>query len=52
MGINTDAVLSTADARHLARRTGFGADPKTVKRIVKTYPTRGRAADWLLHFNR
>jgi len=51
MGINPDAVLSTADARHLVRRTGFGADSKTVKRILKTYPTRGRAADWLLHFN-
>src|SRR5512135_3440311 len=51
MGINPDAVLSAADARHLVRRTGFGADAKTVKRILKSYPTRGRAADWLLHFN-
>jgi len=50
MGINPDAVLSPADARHLVRRTGFGADSKTVNRILKAYPTRGKAADLLLRF--
>jgi uncharacterized protein (DUF1800 family) len=50
LGINPDAVLSPADARHLVRRAGFGADSRTVNRILKAYFTRGRAADLLLRF--
>lgn len=50
MGSNPDAVLSPADAGQLLRRTGFGADAKTVSRILRSYPTRGKAADWLLRF--
>ena len=50
MSTSPDAVLSPADAGQLLRRTGFGADAKTVSRILRSYPTRGKAADWLLRF--
>jgi len=43
-------VLTAADARHLLRRTGFGAPPKDVDRILSRRETRGAAADRLLSF--
>lgn len=45
-----NTALSAADARHLLRRTGFGALPKEVDKILSKYPTRGAAADFLLSF--
>ena len=42
--------LSPAEARHLLRRTGFGAQKKDVDRILLLDKTRGRAADRLLNF--
>ncbi len=43
-------VLTAADARHLLRRTGFGAPPKDVDKILSRRETRGAAADRLLSF--
>jgi len=43
-------VLTAADARHLLRRTGFGAPVKDVARILNRGETRGAAADRLLGF--
>ena len=42
--------LSTAHARHLLRRTGFGASQADAVAFAATYPTRGPAADALLAF--
>ena len=46
-----NSVLAPAEARHLLRRTGFGALPADVARIVDTGETRGQAADRLLGFS-
>jgi uncharacterized protein (DUF1800 family) len=43
-------VLTAADARHLLRRTGFGAPAKEVQKILQRGETRGAAADRLLGF--
>ncbi|MBY0279466.1 DUF1800 domain-containing protein [Candidatus Binatia bacterium] len=43
-------VLTAADARHLLRRTGFGAPAKDVQKILQRGDTRGSAADRLLGF--
>jgi uncharacterized protein (DUF1800 family) len=43
-------VLTAADARHLLRRTGFGAPAKDVTKILQRGETRGAAADRLLGF--
>ncbi len=40
--------LGPAEARHLLRRTGFGAIPKDVDRILSNSETRGQTADRLL----
>lgn len=45
-----NTALSEADVRHLLRRTGFGAKPKEVDKMLAKYPTRGAAADQLLRF--
>jgi uncharacterized protein (DUF1800 family) len=45
-----NTVLSAAEARHLLRRTGFGAMPTDIDRIVDGGETRGEAADRLLAF--
>jgi uncharacterized protein (DUF1800 family) len=50
VGSNPEASLSASEARHLVRRTGFGADAKTVQAILDSYGTRGAAADYLLKF--
>ncbi|MFQ5668230.1 MAG: DUF1800 family protein [Candidatus Binatia bacterium] len=50
MASNPDAILSLSDTRHLLRRTGFGASPKDVDKILNKFPSRGEAADWLLKF--
>jgi hypothetical protein len=42
------SVLSVAEARHLLRRTGFGALPRDLDRIVSLGQTRGEAVDHLL----
>jgi len=42
--------LSEAEARHLLRRTGFGAKQRDVEKIVERGETRGQAADRLLGF--
>lgn len=45
-GVNT--ILTEGDARHLLRRTGFGAKPADVAKFVGK--TRGEAADTLLTY--
>ncbi len=45
---DANSILSTADARHLLRRTGFGALPKDMSTFVGM--TRGDAADKLLNY--
>jgi uncharacterized protein (DUF1800 family) len=45
---DASTVLTTGDARHLLRRTGFGAPRKEVKKL--TGQTRGQAVDKLLKF--
>jgi uncharacterized protein (DUF1800 family) len=47
---DANTVLTTAEARHLLRRTGFGANPKDVAKMVGRGLTRGQAADELLSF--
>jgi uncharacterized protein (DUF1800 family) len=42
--------LTLADARHLLRRTGFGATQEAAQDLLESYPTRGAAADHLLDF--
>ena len=43
-----NTVLTTGEARHLLRRTGFGAPRKEVEKLAGQ--TRGEAADKLLKF--
>jgi uncharacterized protein (DUF1800 family) len=43
-----NTVLGPAEARHLLRRTGFGALPRDVDTILLNGETRGQAADRLL----
>ena len=51
MPSNPNATLSTADARHLLRRTGFGARPDQVQKLVgPPAMTRAAAADYVLNF--
>ena len=50
MPTNPNAVLSPAQARHLLRRTGFGAPADKLQTLLSRYRTRGVAADWLLDF--
>lgn len=45
-----NTTLTEADVRHLLRRTGFGATPREVTKMLIKYPTRGAAADQLLKF--
>ena len=47
---DANSVLTAAEARHLLKRTGFGASPKDVFKIVQRGDTRGEAADRLLKF--
>jgi uncharacterized protein (DUF1800 family) len=47
---DASSVLTAGDVRHLLRRTGFGAPPGEVSKILGRYPTRGAAADYLLGF--
>jgi uncharacterized protein (DUF1800 family) len=47
---NANTVLDPASARHLLRRTGFGAPPAAVDSIITRGLTRGEAADELLTF--
>src|SRR5262244_1605333 len=43
-----NTVLTAAEARHLLRRTGFGAAADDVDRIVSGGETRGQTADRLV----
>jgi uncharacterized protein (DUF1800 family) len=43
-----NTVLSAAEARHLLRRTGFGALPRDLDRIISSGETRGETVDRLL----
>jgi len=43
-----NTVLTPAAARHLLRRTGFGALPRDLDRILSANETRGQTADRLL----
>ncbi len=47
---DANTVLDAASARHLLRRTGFGAKPEDVQKILDGGMTRGQAADVLLAF--
>ncbi|MBI3770955.1 MAG: DUF1800 family protein [Deltaproteobacteria bacterium] len=47
---DANTVLDAASARHLLRRTGFGAAPKNLQRILDGGLTRGQAADQLIAF--
>jgi hypothetical protein len=42
--------LTLVHARHLLRRTGFGATPTAAQDLLDRFPTRGEAADHLLDF--
>lgn len=42
--------LTLPHARHLLRRTGFGATRDAAEKLMDRYPTRGAAADHLLDF--
>ena len=42
--------LTLSDARHLLRRTGFGASVDDAQTLLDRYATRGEAADHLLDF--
>ena len=46
-----NTVLTEDAARHLLRRTGFGATQKDIDKIVDAAETRGQAADRLLDFD-
>jgi hypothetical protein len=43
--------LTLVHARHLLRRTGFGATPTAAQDLLDRFPTRGEAADHLLDFD-
>src|SRR6185436_5048046 len=45
-----NSVLTPAEARHLLRRTGFGALKRDLDQILGDGETRGQAADRLLDF--
>jgi uncharacterized protein (DUF1800 family) len=47
-----NTVLSTDEVRHVLRRTGFGAPPKALDKLLDSVdsPTRGNIADSLLAF--
>lgn len=47
---DANSVLSAGEARLLLRRTGFGAKPSDVARIVSRGETRGQVVDRLLRF--
>jgi uncharacterized protein (DUF1800 family) len=47
---DASTVLNAAEARHLLRRTGFGATSAAVAKILKHGDTRGAAADRVLGF--
>lgn len=47
---DANSILTAAEARHLLRRTGFGAKPRDVDRILSRGDTRGEMADRLLNF--
>src|SRR5437868_11786890 len=47
---DASTVLSAAEARHLLQRTGFGATPAAVAKILKRGDTRGTAVDRVLGF--
>jgi uncharacterized protein (DUF1800 family) len=42
--------LTLGHARHLLRRTSFGATRKAAEKLLEKYPTRGEAAQHLLDF--
>ncbi len=46
-----NTVLTEDAARHLLRRTGFGATQKDIDKIIDAGETRGQAADRLLDFD-
>lgn len=48
--MSESTVLTLADARHLLRRTGFGATADAARDLVARRRTRGAAADHLLTF--
>ena len=51
MPSNPGALLSVAEARHLLRRTGFGASPAMVGKLTgPPVLSRSAAADLLLNF--
>lgn len=50
MSSNPNASLSSAEAGHLLRRTGFGASATKVSTVLSRYATRGKAADYVLNF--
>ncbi len=47
---DASTVLTAAEARHLLQRTGFGATPAAVAKIVSHGDTRGTAVDRILGF--
>jgi len=47
---DANTTLTAVEARHLLRRTGFGARPRDVERILARGDTRGEMADRLLNF--
>jgi len=47
---NQNSTLTEAEARHLLRRTGFGATQRDVDKIIGKNETRGQAADRLLGY--
>lgn len=47
---DANTVLNAAAARHLLKRTGFGATPAAVAKILKGGDTRGEAVDRVLKF--
>jgi uncharacterized protein (DUF1800 family) len=48
--VSDSTPLSLSDARHLLRRTGFGATQDAAQNLLDDAPTRGDAADILLAF--
>jgi len=46
-----NSVLTRSEARHLLRRTGFGADPRQLDHLVLRGSTRGEVVDNLLDFD-
>ena len=47
---DASTVLTAAEARHLLQRSGFGATPAAVAKIVSRGDTRGTAVDRILGF--